>query len=250
MCPAHNAHLDNGPVCTQARESEDQLRILSGSYLRLKGDFEYNVQLLDGRDAELAQRDAELAQSAEEQKKQAVACKQLQGKLSRAHEGATFTSVSSAQISCSTCGLRHYTVLCVSLRTCLSTPRHTEALLGIGAVHSNHRSEGYVPQGICNDIVAAYQGLAYASSVLACAEAEMQQALLQQAEAVWQAQHDRLVSELGEARRVGEDALAAALAQQADAVKAMQVAPPNNETAHTHLRDAHPTPICHAHSTP
>lgn len=67
---------------------------------------------------------------------------------------------------------------------------------------------------------------AYASSVLACAEAEMQQALLQQAETVWQAQHDRLVSELGEARRVGEDALAAALAQQADAVKAMQVAPP------------------------
>ena len=102
MCPAHHARLDNGPACMQAREREDQLRILSGSYLRLKGDFEYNVQLLDGRDAELAQRHAELAQSDGEQKKQALACKQLQGKLSRAHEGATFTSVSSAQTSCST----------------------------------------------------------------------------------------------------------------------------------------------------
>ena len=193
VCPAHHAHLDNGPACMQAREREDQLRILSGSYLRLKGDFEYNVQLLDERDAELAQRHAELAQSAGEQKKQALACKQLQGKLSRAHEGATFTSVSSAQTSCSTFKPQE-------CRICASRN--------------------------CNNIVAAYQGLAYASSVLACAEAEMQQALLQQAEAVWQAQHDRLVSELGEARRVGEDALAAALAQQADAVKAMQVAPP------------------------
>ena len=229
VCPAHHAHLVNGPACMQAREREDQLQILSGSYLRLKGDFEYNVQLLDGRDAELAQRHAELAQSAGEQEKQALACKQLQGKLSRAHEGATFTSVSSAQTSCSTCGhLRHYTVLCVSLRTCLSTPRHTEALLGIGAVHSNHRSAGYVPQGICNSTVAAYQGLANASSVLARAEAKMQQALLQQAEAVWQAQHDRLASELGEARGVGEDALAAALAQQAEAVKATQVASPQS----------------------
>ena len=54
----------------------------------------------------------------------------------------------------------------------------------------------------------------------------MQQALLQQAEAVWQAQHDRLASELAEARRAGKDALAAALAQRAIAVKAMQVASP------------------------
>ena len=52
----------------------------------------------------------------------------------------------------------------------------------------------------------------------------MQQALLQQAESVWQAQHDRLASELAEARRAGTDALAAALAQQAEASKAMQVA--------------------------
>ena len=54
----------------------------------------------------------------------------------------------------------------------------------------------------------------------------MQQALLQQAETVWQAQHDRLASELAEARRASKDALAAALAQQAIAVKAMQVASP------------------------
>ena len=72
----------------QAREREDQLHVLSGSYLRLKSDFEYNVQLLDGRDAELAQRDAELAQSAEEQQKQSLACERLQGELTKAHEGA------------------------------------------------------------------------------------------------------------------------------------------------------------------
>ena len=52
----------------------------------------------------------------------------------------------------------------------------------------------------------------------------MQQALLQQAEAVRQAQHDRLASELAEARRTGKDTLAAALAQQVDAAKALQVA--------------------------
>ena len=71
----------------QAREREDQLRVLSSSYLRLKSDFEYNVQLLDARDAELAQRDAELAQSAGEHEKHARACKRLQGELTRAHEG-------------------------------------------------------------------------------------------------------------------------------------------------------------------
>ena len=69
----------------------------------------------------------------------------------------------------------------------------------------------------------------------------MQQALLQQAETVWQAQHDRLASELAEARRAGKDALAAALAQQADAVKAMQVASPQTmrlciRTSMTHTK--------------
>lgn len=59
--------------------------------------------------------------------------------------------------------------------------------------------------------------------MVVCADTEMQQALLQQAEAVWQAQHDRLASELAEARHVGEKALADAMAQQADADKAKQV---------------------------
>ena len=46
----------------QAKTSDEQLHQLSNSYIQLKGDFEYNVQLLDGRDAELQQRDADMAQ--------------------------------------------------------------------------------------------------------------------------------------------------------------------------------------------
>ena len=45
----------------QAKERGEQLQRLSDSYIQLKSDFEYNVQLLDGRDNELAKRDAELA---------------------------------------------------------------------------------------------------------------------------------------------------------------------------------------------
>ena len=139
MCPAHNGHLDKDLACMQAREKEDQLRILSGSYLRLKSDFEYNVQLLDGRDAELAQRDAALAHLAGEQQKQSIACRRLQEELARAHEGERYTSVSSAGPSCSTCGhLRHCIVLCASQEVCLSTPCHTAASLGTGTVLTLH----------------------------------------------------------------------------------------------------------------
>lgn len=85
----------------QAKEREEQLRILSNSYIQLKADFEYNVQLLDGRDAELMQRDAELserdaqlaecdAQLAQAQTKlceQLALQKHLQEQLAKAHEG-------------------------------------------------------------------------------------------------------------------------------------------------------------------
>ncbi len=104
----------------QAKTSDEQLHKLSNSYIQLKGDFEYNVQLLDGRDAELAQRDADLAQRDAElsernaelsqcQKQlqeQMALLEQLQQELAAANEGVdtclTFYNMQRSQpASCS-----------------------------------------------------------------------------------------------------------------------------------------------------
>ena len=48
-------------VGVQLAEREQQLGSVSARFLQLQQDFAYNLQLLDGRDAELAQYDAEVA---------------------------------------------------------------------------------------------------------------------------------------------------------------------------------------------
>lgn len=71
----------------QVKEREEQLRILSDSYIQLKSDFEYNVKLLDSRDAELAKREADLAESGRQLQVQSALHQQMQEDLARAREG-------------------------------------------------------------------------------------------------------------------------------------------------------------------
>ena len=72
----------------QAEERREQLQRLSNSYVQLKSDFEYNVQLLDGRDSEHAKRDAQLAECEAQLQEQQVLHEQLQQELAAANEGA------------------------------------------------------------------------------------------------------------------------------------------------------------------
>ena len=53
----------------------------------------------------------------------------------------------------------------------------------------------------------------------------MQQSLLQQAEAIWQSQHDTMASELAQAQESRDSALAEVQAQQSVALEAVQVGP-------------------------
>ena len=55
------------------------------------------------------------------------------------------------------------------------------------------------------------------------AECEMQQSLLQQAEAIWQVQHDRLSAELAQMQQSSQNALAEVEAQHRTALEALQV---------------------------
>ncbi len=71
----------------QLLEREQQLTIVSSRFLQLQQDFQYNLQLLDGRDAELGQFEAEVEglQSALEQKGSVV--DELQASLTQAQTG-------------------------------------------------------------------------------------------------------------------------------------------------------------------
>ena len=71
----------------QANERGEQLHRLSDSYTQLKSDFEYNVQLLDGRDSELAKRDAQLAHHEIKLEEQLALHEHQQQELAAANEG-------------------------------------------------------------------------------------------------------------------------------------------------------------------
>ncbi len=77
----------------QLTEREEQLSTVSSRFLQLRQDFEYNLQLLDGRDAELMQYEAEVEGLQSGLEQQGCLVEELQASLSKAQTGKTFATV-------------------------------------------------------------------------------------------------------------------------------------------------------------
>ena len=75
------------PMRMQLREREQQLRCVSANLLQLQHDFQHNLLLLDGRDAELNQYDAEAAALVAEVRAKALAAEEMRAVAAHARAG-------------------------------------------------------------------------------------------------------------------------------------------------------------------
>ena len=75
-------------VATQLSEREQQLSTVSSRFLQLQQDFKYNLELLDGRDAELVQYEAEVQELQSGLEQQECLVEELQSSLTKAQTGA------------------------------------------------------------------------------------------------------------------------------------------------------------------
>lgn len=93
-CPCILWQWQSKPPClsrfalpVQLADAQAQYQQLQQQFDELKGDFQYNLQLLAERDAELEQADAAASASAAELAAKATAIAQLQAQLAQAQSG-------------------------------------------------------------------------------------------------------------------------------------------------------------------
>ncbi len=79
----------------QLAEREQQLGSVSAKFLQLQRDFAYNLQLLDGRDAELVQYDAEAAGLAADADAKTQLAEQMRAAAAHAQAGARAATMHS-----------------------------------------------------------------------------------------------------------------------------------------------------------
>lgn len=79
--------MDAAVCCVQLADAQAQYQALQLHFEELKGDFQYNLQLLAERDAELEQADTAASSAAADLAAKASTIMQLQSQLAQAQSG-------------------------------------------------------------------------------------------------------------------------------------------------------------------